>query len=159
MSEAWDLFGEGNGAGSLAEMQARVGRYRRQPIGPREDPLIGCIVVRDTRFFGVSKVAEPPPNFAPNIVQGKSYDLAEPLAAGYFTDLLHRLLHVPVEIDVSQPWHQPGPVYGDPRLAPRRLGQKAFQAVVLGAYDRRCAITGERREFLEWHLGEVFKAS
>jgi putative restriction endonuclease len=33
-------------------------------------------------------------------------------------------------------------VLGDPRLAPYRLGQGSFRAVVLGAYHRRCAITG-----------------
>jgi putative restriction endonuclease len=37
-----------------------------------------------------------------------------------------------------------GPVYGDPRLVPQRLGQRAFQAVVLDAYHRRCAITGAK---------------
>ena len=35
-------------------------------------------------------------------------------------------------------------MYGDPRLAPQRLGQQAFQAVVLDAYHRRCAITGAK---------------
>jgi putative restriction endonuclease len=35
-----------------------------------------------------------------------------------------------------------GPVFGDPRLAPYRLGQQAFKAVVAAAYRGRCAITG-----------------
>ena len=56
---------------------------------------------------------------------------------------MHRLLGDQVEIDLGEPWHRPGPVYGDPRLAPQRLGQQAFQAVVLSAYGRRCAITGD----------------
>ncbi len=47
-----------------------------------------------------------------------------------------------VEVDLSQPWHRPGPVFGDPRLTPYRLGQRSFQAVVLDAYHRRCAISG-----------------
>ncbi len=52
------------------------------------------------------------------------------------------LLGVTVEIDLAQAWHRPGPVFGDPRLAPYRLGQQAFKAVVLDAYQRQCAITG-----------------
>ena len=44
--------------------------------------------------------------------------------------------------DTSAPWHRPGPVYGEPRLVPQRLGQQSFQAVVLQAYGRHCAITG-----------------
>lgn len=47
-------------------------------------------------------------------------------------------------MDLSQPWHRDGPVFGDPRLAPQRLGQQSFQAVVLTAYHRRCAITGTK---------------
>lgn len=43
---------------------------------------------------------------------------------------------------LARRWHRPGPVFGDPRLAPYRLGQSSFKAVVLDAYNRRCAITG-----------------
>jgi len=47
-----------------------------------------------------------------------------------------------VELDFSRPWHRTGPVFGDPRLAPYRLGQQSFKAVVLDSYRRRCAISG-----------------
>jgi putative restriction endonuclease len=40
-------------------------------------------------------------------------------------------------LDFSQPWHRPGPVFGDPRPAPYRLGQQSFKAVVLDSYHRR----------------------
>ena len=33
-------------------------------------------------------------------------------------------------------------MFGDPRLAPYRLGQQSFKAVVLDSYHRRCAISG-----------------
>jgi putative restriction endonuclease len=44
-------------------------------------------------------------------------------------------------VDLSQPRHRDGPVFGNPRLSPYRLGQRSFQAVVPAAYNRRCAIT------------------
>ena len=144
ISDAWRLFGERNGAGSLTEMRRQVGRYRRRLIDVGEDPVVGCIFVRDTTFFPPDEPSDPPPEFAPNVVQGKGYDLAVAASAGYFGSLITRLLGVPIEIDLGEPWHRTGPVYGDPRLAPRRLGQRSFQAVVLGAYGRRCAITGSR---------------
>jgi putative restriction endonuclease len=144
ISDAWRLFGERNGAGSLAEMRRQVGQYRRRPIGLGEDPVVGCIFVRDTTFFPSDEPSDPPPDFAPNVVQGKGYDLAVAASAGYFRGLVTRLLGVPIAIDLGEPWHRSGPVYGDPRLAPRRLGQRSFQAVVLSAYGRRCAITGSR---------------
>jgi putative restriction endonuclease len=142
VSEAWDFFGEANGAATVGEMRARIGRYRRTPIGPGGDPVIGCLFVRDVRFFPEEASVEPPPRFAPNIVQGKSYDLADSSIAPYFAELLQLTLGSAVELDFSQPWHRPGPVFGDPRLAPYRLGQSSFKAVVLDAYHRRCAISG-----------------
>jgi putative restriction endonuclease len=143
VSEAWELFGEANGVSSLEQMRARIGRYRSTPIGIGEDPEIGCRFVRDVRFFPQDAIAEPPPGFARNIVQGKSYNLADQAVAPYFDMLMQSLLGgAVVELDFSQPWHRPGPVFGDPRLAPYRLGQRSFQAVVLNAYRRRCAISG-----------------
>ena len=114
-------------------MRARIGRYRRTPIGSREDSVIGCLLVRDVRFFPAGITADPPPHFAANIVQGKSYDLADQSVAPYFWVLLDLLLGAVVELDFGQPWHRPGPVFGDPWLAPYRLGQRSFQAVVLDA--------------------------
>jgi putative restriction endonuclease len=142
VSEAWELFGEANGVATVEQMRARIGRYRRAPIGAGEDPDIGCLFVLDVRFFPHNATVEAPPRFAPNIVQGKSYDLADPTVGPYFADLLHRILGVTAELDFGQPWHRPGPVLGDPRLAPYRLGQQSFKAVVLDAYHRRCAISG-----------------
>jgi putative restriction endonuclease len=142
VSEAWEFFGEANGADSIEQMRARIGRYRHSPISPGEDPVIGCLFVRDVCFFPEDETVAPPPRFARPIVQGKSYDLADPSVASYYAELLHRILGGVVELDFSQPWHRPGPVFGDPRLAPYRLGQRSFQAVVLDAYHRRCAISG-----------------
>ncbi|GAA3159962.1 hypothetical protein GCM10010466_58500 [Planomonospora alba] len=143
VSEAWEFFGEGNGAASLDELRRRVGRYRSEPMGPGDDPVIGCVIVRDVCFFPEEMPAGPPPDFASNIVQGKGYDLAVHPEVTYFHELLARM-GVGVQVDLAEPWHRDGPVYGDPRLAPRRLGQRAFQAVVLHAYERRCAVTGDR---------------
>jgi putative restriction endonuclease len=144
LAEAWDLFGEANGAENLDQMRARIAHCRRNPIGELEDPEIGCIFVRDVRFFSPDEVFTAPPGFASNIVQGKRYELAEPSVEPYFADLLDCLLGGTVELDLSQPWHRDGPVFGDPRLSPQRLGQRSFQAVMLAAYHRRCAITGTK---------------
>ena len=143
VSEAWEFFGPGNGAADVVQMRARIGRYRKSPIAPQEDPVVGCVLLRDVRFF-LDDPAESPPAFARNVVQGRGYDLADPAWSVCFTGLLARLLGGPAEVDLAQPWGRPGPVYGDPRLAPYRLGQQAFRAVVLDAYDRHCAITGSK---------------
>jgi putative restriction endonuclease len=144
LSEAWELFGEANGAASLDQMRVRIGHYRREPISPGEDPEIGCLFLRDVRFFPAGSLVDPPPAFAPNIVQGKGFDFADVAVSSYFEHLLQMLLGGVIELDFSQPWHRDGPVFGDPRLAPYRLGQQAFKAKVLDAYHRRCAITGSK---------------
>lgn len=144
-SEAWELFGEANGAATMQQMLARVARYRRGLVAPGEDPVIGCVFIRDVRFFPPDDAVAAPPEFAANVVQGKTYDLSRPAVAPYFGELMQRLLGVSVEVDfLSVPWQRHGPVFGDPRLAPYRLGQNAFQARVLTAYQRRCAITGSK---------------
>ena len=51
VSEAWELFGEANGVAVVEQTRARIGRYRRTPIGSSEHPVIGCLFVRDVRFF------------------------------------------------------------------------------------------------------------
>jgi putative restriction endonuclease len=144
VSEAWDMFGEANGAASLERMRARIAHYRREPIGTREDPVIGCVFVRDVTFFADDMAYEPPPGFALNIVQGKTYDMGESQVERYFADLMQLVLGKAIEIDFSRPWHSSGPVFGDPRLAPYRLAQKSFKAVVLSAYHGHCAITGSK---------------
>jgi putative restriction endonuclease len=144
VSEAWQFFGEANGVESLWQMRARIGHYRREPIAPGEDPKIGCIFVRNVTFFPKTATFVPPPGFATSIVQGKSYDLAESQTSGYFADLMHLVLGNQIEIDFSQPWHDTGPVFGDPRLVPYRLAQQAFKAVVLSTYHGHCAITGTK---------------
>jgi putative restriction endonuclease len=145
VSEAWEFFGVANGAQSLDEMRLRVGKYRRTPIAPTEDPVIGCVFVRDVAFFAPGDSVEPPPRFAPNVVQGKSYDFADPSTRSYFEELLQMLLARSTTPDLAHgaTWHRDGPTYAQ-RLTRQRLGQRSFQAVVLQAYERRCAITGAK---------------
>lgn len=136
LSEAWDFFGEANGVPSLEAMRAVIGRYRTRGLEPLEDPDIGCILLRDVFFVDDDCSAAPPPDFASNIVSGKSYELAP---GSYLEHVLESLL-----LHSQATTLVPGPVFGDPRLVAPRLGQQAFKAVVLTAYQRRCAITGAK---------------
>jgi putative restriction endonuclease len=143
-SEAWAMFGEANGVHSLDALLQRVSMYRRTPLGLHEDPVIGCVFVRDVVFFPEDATVVPPPDFAPNLVQGRTYDVSEPTFRPYFDLVFSQLLGHEFAVDPDVPWHRAGPVYGDPRLAPYRLGQRSFQAAVLDAYHYRCAITGDK---------------
>src|SRR5688572_10898649 len=71
-SLAWDAFGTKNGVGSLDDLNARVRRYRREDTSV--DPVIGCNVLAEPFFLPRSAWIPVPANWAPNIVQGKTYD-------------------------------------------------------------------------------------
>lgn len=142
VSEAWRIFGEANGAATFHEMRVRVARYRSEDLAPGDDPLIGCVFIRDARFFAPGEFAERPPDFAGSIVQGKSYSLDVPAYADYFALLLTRLAGGLPRLDVT--WTRDGAILGDPRLTTPRLGQRSFQGVVLSAYQGRCAVTGDK---------------
>jgi putative restriction endonuclease len=105
-SEAWNLLGGGNGVASLERMRERIAHYRREPIGPNDDPEIGGVFIRDVTFFPDDLTFDPPPGFALNIVQGKGYDMGDPAVAGYFADLMQLVLGtpLPVELDLGRPW-------------------------------------------------------
>lgn len=143
-SEAWAMYGEANGVASLEQMRERIAHYRREPIEQHEDPIIACVFVRDVNFFSDAATYAPPPRFAPNITQGKSYDLANEEASRYFGNLLQLMLGRPIEIDFNGPWRANGPAIDDPRLTLHRLAQQAFSAVVFSAYHGECAITGTK---------------
>jgi putative restriction endonuclease len=144
VSEAWRLFGEANGVASLEQMRKRIAKYRRSPVGPGEDPEIGCIFIHDVAFFPESAAIPAPPGFASNIVQGKTYDTTAPVVAQYFADVIRLMAAESVDIDPDEPWHDAGPVFGKPRLTPQRLAQHAFKEVLLTAYQGRCSITGSK---------------
>jgi len=138
-SLAWDAFGMKNGVGSLEELHARIRRYRRDT--KTVDPVIGCTFLAEPFFLNESAWLPVPKSWAPNIVQGKTYD----------TDSSDgRMLWESVQLRICVT--EPGvaaeaadkPRFGSEFLARSRLGQGAFRVLVTDAYERRCAVTGEK---------------
>jgi putative restriction endonuclease len=139
ISLAWEAFGIKNGARSLVELRARVERFRK--IGASaEDYSIGCILLEQPFFFDEFSWIAAPSDWHPNIVQGKGYDLSVGEGRRVWLEVQARLGAVEVQ-QVTEP---PTPRYGEPIQVFPRLGQGSFRVVVTDAYDRRCAITGER---------------
>ena len=103
-SEAWDLLGPANGAVSLGQMLERIAYYRREPRASGEDPVIGCVFIRDVTFFPDDLTFDPPPDFSSNVVQGKTYDMGDDLYSRYFGDLMQMVLGVAVELDLAPQW-------------------------------------------------------
>ena len=137
ISLAWSAFGRKNGVRSLAEMRARTLSLRHAKTDSREDCTIGCIVLTHPFFLPEERWIPAPLDWKPNIVQGKTYDLS----VGYGAEILEQLQarrseHLLREV--------PDRRYGEPITLRPRLGQGGFRMVITDAYERRCALTGER---------------
>jgi putative restriction endonuclease len=134
----WDAFGEENGAATFEEMVNRIGRYRSGPVDIQADK-VGCLVLVEPFFLDESEWIAPPADWAPNIVQGKWLDSVVGEGARIWDQVQLALARrMPVEHAIAE--HR----YGKPILVHPRLGQGAFRLLVTDAYDRRCAVTGER---------------
>ncbi|MGH0033144.1 MAG: HNH endonuclease [Myxococcota bacterium] len=137
ISLAWSSFGIANGVRSLQEMRERTLRYRRRSPADREDFTIGCILLSQPFFLPESQWVPVPEDWRPNIVQGKTYDLTvEPGAT-----MVRRLQEAQRGLRLRDEGTER---YGEATLVRPRLGQGSFRVVVTDAYQRRCAITGER---------------
>lgn len=145
VSLAWEAFGESNGAGSLAEMRARIEQYRRAPAHPHEDYTIGCILLEQPFFLPENLWIPAPLGWHPNIVQGKTYDLNAEPGRSLWLQVEERIRVRDRSQEWPMQWREPGhPRYGEPSLVRPRLGQGSFRILVTDAYERRCAVTGER---------------
>lgn len=137
-SEAWDFMGLGNGCSDLATMIDRVRKYRRTSV--EQDPMVGCVILNDVHFFDPAHSPSGPASMAPNIVRGKIYDLP---SSDSEVERVFRMLLSGSPADPASPTDL-GPTRGRPTQIIPRLGQGGFRAVVLDAYQGRCAITGHK---------------
>jgi len=76
VSEAWEFSARPTVA-SIQEMRARIGRYRRRPIGPWRGSGDRLPVRPRRRFFPAGPLPTRRRKFARTSMQGKSYDMAD----------------------------------------------------------------------------------
>jgi len=142
---AWDAFGERNGDPTFEGFLRRIAEYRRET--PLETVLgsrgVVCLILREVRFLAEPDRMswEEERDWHKNIVAFKRYDLttghglalAELLRNARPAELVPRFQ--PLEIDERLRMV---------RAEVAREGQGSFRVRVLDAYQRRCAVTGER---------------
>jgi len=134
---AWETFGTANGVGSYAEMLkvlTLLGGARR------DEDAVGCIVLSDLFTLPQDSYIEMASDWSQHTQQGKYYDLTVGEGARIWTQLT--VSSAPA-VTVSPLVEVPGG-YGVPVLHTPRRGQGAFRLMVMDAYQRRCAITGEK---------------
>lgn len=140
LSLAWEAFGQANGNASLQEMRSTIARLRRSgPISQREDPIIGCRILTQPFFWPSDLWIPTPSNFSANTVVGRGYSTHESVGLALWHAVQERLANNP-----AAPEPINGDRFGQPILMSRRLGQGAFRIEVTDAYERRCAVSGEK---------------
>jgi len=154
VSEAWQIWGRGNGVGSEAELLSRVQEYRAgRRLEHDPDPYIGCIALRNLFFAARGEELPQPPNWSANNVTIEGYDVTgtdRKVDADYVLkafQLMQSGARVDRDwdsdlVDADLAWE--GPKFGDPILSLPRRGQAAFRHAVDEAYNYRCAVTGSR---------------
>ena len=109
------------------------------------DPVIGCNVLAEPFFLPRERWIPVPASWAPNIVQGKTYDSTTAEGAALW-DAVRKALPQDLKVAdyAAEANDVPGDRYGPEYLTRGRLGQGAFRVLVIDAYQRRCAVTGEK---------------
>ena len=135
-AQAWEWFGEGNGAATFAEFLAGIRQSAAAPPQP-----ITCILLAECFYFPRSQWIPAPASFHGNIQSGKGYHIAD--EPRLWDEVQLRLAG---NLPLSGA-NEASPAYagqGAPRLVQPRLGQALFRRLVTDAYGRRCAASGER---------------
>ena len=87
-----------------------------------------------------------PPDWKPSIQVGRRYRLDEEPGLSLWRSV-EQLMQASQHVEMTAAptlRESDAPRYGPPVFKRPRLGQGSFQAAILDAYARRCAITGER---------------
>jgi putative restriction endonuclease len=132
---AWEAFREKNGVVDYIALRLRIEQYREATKG---DPEIGCNILNSPFFFEEKDWIPVPESWAPNIVRGRTFDTDEADGSRLWNEVSARLTAIPASTAAQSIR------YGADYLTRARLGQGAFRILVTEAYERRCAITGER---------------
>ena len=141
-SLSWDAFERKNGVESLAELLARIRKYRRDDLSV--DPVIGCIVLAEPFFLPRDRWIPIPENWSGSIQQGKSYDTHTAEGQALWSAVSQAMIQRHRAMDSKQIEPDNERRFGAEYLTRGRLGQGAFRVLVTDAYQRRCAVTGEK---------------
>jgi putative restriction endonuclease len=142
-SDAWDTYGLGNGVESKLELVRKIQKFaekRSEKFQPSDDPIIGCIELRDPVTLDDDAFVVPEDcghSFPPQIVKIKYFDDPDGIAQ---------------RVGDRRPEAPFAMVTGVPSRAStwrkERKGQSIFRQAILSSYGHRCCITGEAVEEL-----------
>lgn len=141
LAMAWSTFGPNNGMADFLDFERAILKHRE---ASEETNHLGCTVLVEPFFWPREQWVPIPTDWSGNIVTGKTYDTETPVGLNLWTQIRERLQSSSFEGQWAVGEEFPAERYGQPHLVNPRLGQGSFRVAVADAYQRRCAITGEK---------------
>ena len=138
---AWEAFGIANGTDSLAGLQSQIYKYKKTNRLSDPDPNIGCVILTMPFYFDDNDWLPVPQDWSNSIVQGKTYDTSSAIGLTLYENILERLKIGHKDLNRNLGTEER---YGAELIIKPRLGQGSFKIFIADAYQRRCAITGEK---------------
>ena len=149
LPQAWDMFGPRNGAATYQQFAGLIHRNRHQALDSNSE--ITCIVLNAPVFFQEADWIPAPADWADGIVQGKGYSDQSSVGQNLWADVQDTLLRYQTGLylpGLTAPGAslvlEDSPARYGLAITKMRLGQGAFRATVTEAYEKRCAISGEK---------------
>jgi putative restriction endonuclease len=144
LSLAWEAFENKNGTDDFSALREKILSLRQGEARLDPDPTIGCIILNQPFFLPREAWIPAPENWSSNIVQGKTYTTQDPIGRALWDKVEDRFRRNILSPQEAQVHEKEGDRYGAEYLISPRLGQGGFRILVTDAYNRRCAMTGER---------------
>lgn len=135
---AWNVFGEQNGAESLQALLDLISRTRGERASL--DTEIGCTVLTGVRYLPRSEWVPTAERFARAIMRGRTYSTDDNGDGQSLWNDVTQALGSRAVMDADT---DAAGRYGREFLTRARLGQGSFRTLVIDAYTRKCAFTGE----------------
>ena len=147
LNYAWELYGNKNGFDSFGQFQKTINGIRKED--QYSNRQIGCIILTNPVFFRSKDWISLPENWKSSIVQGKTYDTNDNIG-NILWEKIQLTLDNYLDENASEVESKlideipESPIYGNPVLTKVRIGQGSFATKVISAYNRKCAISGEK---------------
>ena len=141
LSLAWEAFGVKNGAATYDRFRQLIMNLRD---GSDLNPSIGCTILTEPFFFPREEWIPVPPDWSKNIVQGKTYNTEDAIGDRLWRQVQDRLADKEPDPKEPELVYEDEVRYGKKYEIRSRIGQGGFRILVTDAYNRRCAVSGEK---------------
>ena len=147
LAQVWEAFQTKNGAPDYESLLRLIARHKDLPLEHAATSIIGCIVLSSPFFLPRDRWIPVPADYPVHSPQGQRYDAASGTGKRLLEAVAEALASLRPRA-VAEPTLATEPMNAmvefRQTLTRRRLGQGAFSLLVADAYNKRCAITGER---------------